>query len=432
MESTSDIEQVQPRPRLRLTEARNERDLSQQQVADMIGTTHVNISRWERGITKPNPYFRRKLSQVFGKTEEALDLVSTLASATTEEKPAGPPATLPARNGRTAASTPLPVPATPASVEPVAIYDPIIPLQPAIPLVGRERDLGRIKRRLYNGGNVALTALNGLPGVGKTALSTALAHDPEVRTHFSDGILWAGLGPNPNIAGLLSRWGSLLGIAATEMASLKDSGAWARALRTAIGSRKMLLVIDDAWKIEEALTFKVGGPNCAHMLTTRYRDVASHIAFDGATEIQELSEEESMALLRLLAPAVVEREGKRTLDLIRAVGGLPLALTLMGNYLRKQAYSGQPRRIATALQRLSSATERLQISEPHGPVESHPSLTSETQVSLQSVIAVTDQVLPQDARHALYALSVFPPKPNSFSEDAALAVIDGGIEALDL
>src|SRR2546421_2953503 len=64
-----------PQPRLRLTEARNERKLSQQQVADLIGSTHVNVSRWERGITRPSPYFRRKLCALFGKTEEELDLV---------------------------------------------------------------------------------------------------------------------------------------------------------------------------------------------------------------------------------------------------------------------------------------------------------------------------------------------------------------------
>src|SRR5579875_2314803 len=46
-------------------------------------------------------------------------------------------------------------------------------------------------------------------------------------------------------------------------------------------------------------------------------------------------------------------------DLVRAVGQLPLALTLMGNYLRKQTYSGQSRRIHTALQRLSDAKVRL-------------------------------------------------------------------------
>ncbi|MGH2482108.1 MAG: helix-turn-helix domain-containing protein, partial [Ktedonobacteraceae bacterium] len=48
-------------PRLRLTEARNMRGWSQQEVAEHIGSTYVNVSRWERGITRPSPYFRKKL-----------------------------------------------------------------------------------------------------------------------------------------------------------------------------------------------------------------------------------------------------------------------------------------------------------------------------------------------------------------------------------
>jgi tetratricopeptide (TPR) repeat protein/transcriptional regulator with XRE-family HTH domain len=399
-------------------------DKSQQEIADELGTTHVNVSRWERGITKPNPYFRRKLCKLFGKTEAELDLVVVPASTPTT-------APLP-QSARVETAPTLPVTDSLPDLNELALYDPAIPLQPAIQLVGRDGDIARIKQRLCAGGNVALTALNGLPGVGKTALSIALVHDPDVREHFRDGILWAGLGPNANIPSLLSRWGTLLGISQTEMAALHGQEDWAKAIRSSIGLRTMLLVIDDAWDLMEALTFKVGGPNCAHLVTTRFRDIASHIAVGGATELQELSEEESMTLLRLLAPGVVERETQKAQTLVQAVGGLPLALTLMGNYLRKQGYSGQTRRITAALERLGKAEERLHISEPHGPVETHPSLPGDMHLSLHSVIAVTDQLLSSETRQALYSLAVFPPKPNSFSEEAALAVIDCDVDNLDL
>jgi tetratricopeptide (TPR) repeat protein/transcriptional regulator with XRE-family HTH domain len=413
----------QPQPRIGLTAARMALDKSQQEIADELGTTHVNVSRWERGITKPNPYFRRKLCKLFGKTEAELDLVVVLASTSTATSP---------QSARVNGQPTLPVTDPLPDLNELALYDPAIPLQPAIQLVGRDDDIARIKLRLCAGGNVALTALNGLPGVGKTALSIALVHDSDVREHFRDGILWAGLGPNANIPSLLSRWGTLLGISQTEMAALHGQEDWAKAIRSSIGLRTMLLVIDDAWDLMEALTFKVGGPNCAHLVTTRFRDIASHIAVGGATELQELSEEESMTLLRLLAPGVVEREVQKAQTLVQAVGGLPLALTLMGNYLRKQGYSGQTRRITSALERLGKAEERLHISEPHGPVETHPSLPGDMHLSLHSVIAVTDQLLSSETRQALYSLAVFPPKPNSFSEEAALAVIDCDVDNLDL
>jgi tetratricopeptide (TPR) repeat protein/transcriptional regulator with XRE-family HTH domain len=393
-----------PQPRLRLTEARTRKNWSQHDVADHIGTTYVNISRWERGITKPGPYFRRKLCELYGKSEEELDL----------------------------GSVPGEVAVTSPSAFSEALYDPAIPHEPPVRLVGRDHELVQIKQRLYAGDSVTLTALNGLPGVGKTTLAIALAHDPEIQDHFSDGILWAGLGPHPNMPGILSHWGTLLRISSTEMATLNSNEAWAKALHTAIGLRRMLLVIDDAWRVEEALACKVGGPNCAYLVTTRFPSIAAHITVDGATAIQELNEEQSLALLRLLAPEVVKREEKKIHDLIHAVGGLPLALTLMGNYLRKQAYSGQARRVQSALKRLNVVEERLQLSEPHGPVESHTSLPTVTPLSLQSVIAVSDQLLSEQASAALYALAVFPAKPNSFSEEAALAVTNCSAEILDV
>ncbi len=400
----------QPRPRCRLIEARNQRGWSQQELADLIGTTHVNVSRWERGITRPTPYFRRKLCALFSKSEQELDLVAL-------------PVDMP-----TVSTSPVSIPNTTASSP---IYDPAIPTLPPMPLVGRENALGRVKQRLFAGGNVAITALNGLPGIGKTALSITLAHDPEVWSCFRDGVLWVALGPQPDIASQLSHWGMLLGMPALEMAALSNSDAWAKALRLAIGPRSMLLVIDDAWHLEDALACKVGGPNCAHLITTRFPGIASQMALGGAMTLQELSEDEGYELLRLLAPDVVDREAQMAHELVHAVGGLPLALTLLGNYLRKQAYSGQSRRIYAALERLNNAEARLTLSEPQTPAERHASLPPEESLSLEAVVAVSDQQLSQDAHAALCALSVFPPKPNSFSEDAALFVANCSLDTLD-
>lgn len=412
-------------PRVRLTEARNARRWSQQEVADQLGTTYVNVSRWERGITRPSPYFRKKLCVLFGKTEPELDLVQE-----NEARPGANEHTqTPAHQLAPANASPQLPPATYSS--PGVLYDPSIPVPPQIPLVGRDEELSRLRQRLRGGSSVALTALNGLPGVGKTALSITLAHDPELRAHFKDGILWAGLGPDPNMQSHLSRWGTLLGLSSSEMSTLSGSEAWAVALHRTIGSRTMLLVIDDAWTLEDALVLKIGGPNCAHLVSTRFPYIATQIAAEGATAIKELNSDEGMVLLRMLAPRVVESEMQRSRELVMAVGGLPLALNLIGNYLRMQSYTGPARRVTAALEKLSEAGERLNISEPRGPVERHPSLSSDTPVSLRTVIAVTDQQLEEATRNALHALSVFPSRPNSFSEEAALAVAACTTETLD-
>ncbi|BCL83064.1 HTH_XRE and NB-ARC domain-containing protein [Ktedonobacteria bacterium brp13] len=428
--------EMSPQPRILLAQARNDRRLSQQEVADMIGSTYVNISRWERGITRPSPYFRRKLCDFYQKREDELDLlpVRTKEKAARQHGDMATDSSPVALNGKDAGNSTLPsLNSSDSTISslPQPIYDPAIPLQPAISLIGRDRDIARIKQRVINKNNVALTALNGLPGVGKTALSITMAHDADVRALFKDGVLWAGLGPTPNMPGLLSRWGGLLGISPTQMANLNNNEAWAHAIRNAIGERALLLVIDDAWKLEEALTFRVGGPNCTHLVTTRFPTIATAMTVDGALLIEELGIDDSIHLLDQLAPQVIQREQQRVRELAQAVGGLPLALTLMGNYLRKQAYSGPARRITAALERLNSVEIRMKIEEPHVPAESHPSLPIEQSLSIQSVVAVTDQLLEKKTQAALYALSVLPAKPDTFSEETALAVAACQYEELD-
>ena len=84
-----------------------------------------------------------------------------------------------------------------------------------------------------------------------------------------------------------------------------------------------------------------------------------------------------------------------------------------------------------ALQRLSNEKERLHLSKPRGVLDHHTGLTYDTPLSLQSVIAISDQRLSEQARQALRALSVLPAKPKSFSEEAALAVTTLPADALD-
>jgi tetratricopeptide (TPR) repeat protein len=393
-----------PIPRLHLTQARTTRRWSQREVAERVGSTPLNVSRWECGTTRPGPYYRKKLCILFGKTEEELDLTAASAESLLTSNAAG--------------SQPV-------------IDDPLVPLPSMTALVGRDGVLRQLKQRLCAGGNGVVTAFNGLPGVGKTALAVALVHDAEVRTHFRDGVLWAGLGPHPQVQSILGRWGTLLGIPVSTLSPPGSVQAWTLAIRSAIGPRRMLLVLDDVWQLEEALLLQVGGMHCAHLVTTRFPLLAAQLAGEGASQVEELDDEESLALLRQYAPQVVAREGEKARELVREVGGLPLGLMLMGRYLQVQSYSGQARRIHAALTRLSDAEQRLKITDLSAPVGRHPSLQSKS-LSLSSVLSVSDLRLTEASRAAFYALSVFPAKPYSFSEEAALAVGQCTFEGLDL
>jgi tetratricopeptide (TPR) repeat protein/transcriptional regulator with XRE-family HTH domain len=399
-------------PNLRLKEARELRGWSQKYVADEIGADRYYLSRWEHGIAFPSPYYRQKLCALFDKDARELGLIREEAAKELPE--AGPTAV-------TSINFPL--------------YDPTLPspLTGFDRLIGRDAILLQLRQRLIASRGAALISIYGLPGVGKTTLAVELAHDEAIRAHFQEGVLWAGLGPSPDIFAILNHWGMLLGISPLQAAKLKSAEDWSKALRAQIGQHRFLLLIDDAWRIEAALAFKVGGPNCSYLVTTRFPNVTYHFtaSVDDALALHELDSDDGFALLSRLAPEVVRQEPEGARALIEAVGSLPLALTLMGKYLRAQSHSGQPRRIRAALERLRTADERLHLTEPLPLLERPVGLGESMPLSLQTVIAITDRKLEEAEQLALRALSIFPAKPNNFSEEAAIAVSDAPVEVLD-
>lgn len=297
-------------------------------------------------------------------------------------------------------------------------------------LVGRDSDFAILRRRLLSGENPPISAVNGLPGVGKTTIAIALAHDPVVLGRFSDGVLWQGLGREPDLRAALAAWSSALGLSqqAGDEATLTSRAAQ---IHDAIGLRRMLIVIDDAWRIEDALTLRIGGPYCAHLLTTRIPEVALRFGGGEPCTLSELSDSDSREMLHRLAPTAVATEPAAIGDLIRVSGGLPLALSLIGGQLRVAEHTGQPRRIRTAVRRLSQDHgDLLRLTAPVGILNRHPGLGEHTPLSLHSIIQLSVDALPEPARSLLGDLGVFPPKPVSISEDAAIAV--GGTTEAEL
>lgn len=293
------------------------------------------------------------------------------------------------------------------------------PPRPPHTIIGRKRTLQDLKQRLFA---EHIIALYGLPGVGKSALAVELAHDKEVLSHFEDGVLWVGLGRKGNILSVLGSMAIALGMPSAQVKRLDSIEERARAINAAIGMRHILVVADDAWTLEAALAMRFSGPNCGKIVTTRLPQIALNVAGAEAIAVEELNWEDGLALLSQFVPNVAGEQTAKTQILIEAVGGLPLAIVLIGRYLQKEAYSAQPKRLEEALGKLEKAEERMRLTQPQTPFDHHPSLPVHVPVSLLTVISISYEALDEASRRTLQALAIFPSKPNSFSGAAAMAV----------
>jgi len=291
--------------------------------------------------------------------------------------------------------------------------------------LGRADLVNDLVQRLLAGASPALSA-QGLPGVGKTALAVILAHHPKVLKRFADGVLWAGLGPNPDVMRALAIWGDALGVDVTDKATPQ---ARAQAVHNAIGQRRLLLVIDDAWQLEPAQLLRCSGPRCVHLLTTRDQAIARAFAGPAQTvSVPVLEDDPAFQLLQNLAPEACAADPVAAHRLAQTVGGLPLALELLGGYLAAPERSYFPELGQAALAELADPRRRLQLAQRRlGAPE-------DKVVTLQEVIALSlePKHLPKKAVKAFHALGAFAPKPATFDRQAAQAVTGADAPTLAL
>ncbi len=72
-------------PNRRLKQERELRGWSQAKVAELIGTDATTVSRWERGLFLPTPFFRERLCVLFGKNAEELGLLESTQTSYQED-----------------------------------------------------------------------------------------------------------------------------------------------------------------------------------------------------------------------------------------------------------------------------------------------------------------------------------------------------------
>ncbi|HYN87250.1 MAG TPA: tetratricopeptide repeat protein, partial [Ardenticatenaceae bacterium] len=278
------------------------------------------------------------------------------------------------------------------------------------------------------GATVGLTALRGMPGVGKTTLALWVANQTEIRDAFPDGVLWASLGEMPDVMGMLGSWLGELGggpAAVRELASVQERS---RALRQLLEERRCLLVVDDVWRVEDAWPLlEARGERCAALVTSRLDPVVADLAgADNVRKVEPLEEDPALAMLRVHAGQTAFDRLRREQDratgkdaavaLVTALGHLPLALRVAGAQVRRRARAGlNPGGLLATLR----SKERELLKMGGSKVRAGRPET----LSVDAVIRVSYAALPdEETRRAFRQLAVFGPKPLAFDLPATTAV----------
>jgi hypothetical protein len=290
---------------------------------------------------------------------------------------------------------------------------------PPVPslIIGRDDDMRNLKQNLGIGGKAkasvqVLTAVKGWPGVGKTTIASALAYDPDIVASFPDGVLWASLGQEPNVLSEMATWGRAL--RTDEILKARSVEEAQNLLAGLLRNKRMLLIVDDIWKAEDAFPFKVGGPGCATLMTTRLDEVANALAptAQNIYRLKVLNEEDAIKLVRELAPSVVQQHPAECLVLVQELEGLPLALQVAGRLLNAEANAGFG--VKELIGELREGAKLLDAIAPADRMDFVTETTPTIGALLQKSLDLLD-----DATKDCYAyLGVFAKKPATFDMDA--------------
>ncbi|GGM83487.1 hypothetical protein GCM10012275_62650 [Longimycelium tulufanense] len=206
--------------------------------------------------------------------------------------------------------------------------------------VGRDRELHVMQAVLGSEpqpGAPRIVALDGPPGVGKTALALRAAHD--MTRQFPDGQLYVDLygysacdGPaTPD--SVLEEFLAALGIAATTIPPGVEQRA--KLYRSALAGKRVLVVLDNAACSGQIEPLIPGAAGCGVIVTSRRRlsGLALHMDARQLTLRPMTEDEAATLLLPALGPSRAGAEPAAVAALAQRCGYLPLALRIAANQL---------------------------------------------------------------------------------------------------
>jgi tetratricopeptide (TPR) repeat protein len=278
------------------------------------------------------------------------------------------------------------------------------PPAPPPHFTGREADLAKLASMLTSGGSIAITALHGMGGIGKTALASKLAE--RIADQYPGGVLWWSLGPSPDVITALDVWTRHADPQA-DLSSLPDANSRAQLVRSMLAMLgKLCFIIDDVWDKDSAQTLlSAVPPGCPIVITTRDGDLAKELRCR-IERIDTLPEDEAIALLAILLGPLNHYESAAK-EIAALTEGLPLALELIAG-------------IADSPADLPALAKKLH-DRPSLDILKLPG-DEKREKSVEACLAMSYRALDADMQRRFRLLGVFAPAP--FDRDAIAAVWD--------
>lgn len=203
------------------------------------------------------------------------------------------------------------------------------PLPPGY--VPRPEQMDELRHAVIGDGDrrhVALTALRGMGGVGKSVLASALCRDALVQAAFPDGAFWVTIGRKPtNLVAQMRSIGRVFGDRPENYETIETG---ATRMRQVLREKAALIVLDDVWDRQHVEPFLTSENQCRTLVTSRDRAIGLSL---GAAEVRlgTFARKQAVQVLQEWAgysdPAFFE--------IAECVGDLALALKLAGARLRE-------------------------------------------------------------------------------------------------
>ncbi|MBD2690841.1 tetratricopeptide repeat protein [Anabaena catenula] len=221
---------------------------------------------------------------------------------------------------------------SPSPIQPVKNF----PYRDNPNFVGREAQLKEIHQQLHQSEIVAITAVAGMSGVGKTELASRYSHKHE--SEYPGGICWLDA-RGENLAAAVVQFAQLdlkLEVPQKDFQgkplNLTQQVVWCwQNWQPPEGL--VLVILDDVTDLAHCRDFFPTSNRFRVLITTRLRHLDTNIR---EIPLDVLSPEEALQLLTVLEPKRVQREPETAQELCKWLGYLPLGIDLVGRYLVKK------------------------------------------------------------------------------------------------